>query len=115
MRSPAALPLRARIRTYTATPFALRDRGQDVLVSVPLLLLTQAGITLDVETSGALASTPSANSHRERWRELALRNRGNRRRAVQAARCQVQQEEARAFSWEMWGEPDGLFYGAGCA
>ena len=57
---------------------------------------SRAGIALDGETPGALASTPSANSHRERWRELAPRNRGNRRRVLPTARCQVQQEAARA-------------------
>src|SRR5215211_1124153 len=49
---------------------------------------------LDGTHPGVLASALSANPHRERWRELAPRNRGNPRGALGAtpARCQVQQD-----------------------
>ena len=75
----------------------------------PLLVCRLA---LDGESSGGLASTPSANSHRERWRELAPRNRGNRRNTER----KVPSPAGRSLpSWKMWGEAGSLFYGAGCA
>ena len=65
---------------------------------------------LDGVYPGVLASTPSANPHRERWRELAPRNRGNPRGAVSYSR-KVPSPAGRSLPfWKMWGEVGSLFY-----
>ena len=64
---------------------------------------------LDEGPTRVLASLSSANSHRERWRELAPRNRGNRRRFPLR---EVPSPAGRPLpSRKMWGEVGSLFCG----
>src|SRR5215210_8570789 len=72
--------------------------------------LARSRFRLDGTHPGALASVSSANSHRERRRELAPRNRGNPRGAVSYSR-KVPSPAGRSLPfWKMWGEVGSLFY-----
>src|SRR5919107_5282000 len=73
-------------------------------------LTAGTSVWLDGGRTCALASVLSANPHRERWRELAPRNRGNPRGALSYSR-KVPSPAGRSLPfWKMWGEVGSLFY-----